>query len=277
MNTVIAYIPALHKGYIDFFKKHPGSLYILGHDLIHEQPRMDRDIRALTPEEIQKAVNALSLFSEVHILTSKNITEVAQKAKNIVMPDEDISRLIAEKYFSGKKIEFATTFLRWDKHTALKTQNPVSPDRKISREAFDKEMIARAYHEAEKSSDWWRQIGALVVKDGKIIFLGHNKPLPSDQVHNVVGDPRSNFDYGVSFELSKFLHAEAGIIAEAAKRGISLDGTHLYVTTFPCPVCAKSVAVAGIKKVFYKEGYSLLDAEDILKGAGVELVLVETD
>ncbi|MBX4198138.1 hypothetical protein KW782_02265 [Candidatus Parcubacteria bacterium] len=274
MNTVIAYIPALHQGYITFFKKYPGTLYILGHDLIHEQPRMDRDIRALDPQDIKRAIEVLNLFTRVEILTVKNSAYLV-KARNIVMPDEDLSHLIAKKYFKNKRVKFVSTFLRWDRHTALKDSTKPSSDRIISEKVLDKEMMAEAYEQAKKSSDWWRNIGALVTRDNKILLTGFNRPLPSDHVHNVFGDPRSNFDYGVSFELSKFLHAEASIIAQAAKKGISLDGTTLYVTTFPCPVCAKSVAVSGIKKVYYSEGYSLLDAEDILKGAGIEIIQVK--
>jgi dCMP deaminase len=273
-QTVIAYIPALHKGYIDFFKKYPGTLYLLDSDLVLEVPRLERDIRAIGAEEMQKLISSLNIFKIVKVLSKKNLEIEKKKFKNIVMPDEDVSHVFAEKYLSGLNTNYVTTFLRWDKHSALKDTIKPNPDRLVSEVEFDKEMIKKASLEAEKSSDWWRQIGVLVVKDGKVIFTGHNKPLPSEGVHNIFGDPRSNFDYGVSFELSKFLHAEAGVIAEAAKRGVSLDGAIMYVTTFPCPVCAKSIAVSGVKKVFYREGYSLLDAEDILKSYGVEIIQV---
>jgi len=274
MNTVVAYIPALHKGYIDFFKKYSGDLFILGRDLVLEQPRMDRDIRAMDPEDVATVVKALNIFNSVKVLT-KDTLSLLEGKKNIVMPDEDVSRIFVETYLKEKEITYIPVFLRWDKHTALKTNNPTNPDRKISTDDFDKEMMGKAYELTKKSSDWWRNIGALVTKNGEIVLTGYNHPLPNDQIHNILGDPRSNFDYGVSFELSKFLHAEAAIIAEAAKKGISLEGTTLYVTTFPCPVCAKSVATAGIKKVYYQEGYSLLDAEDILKSFNVEIVQVQ--
>jgi dCMP deaminase len=275
MATLVAYIPALHKGYLDFFKKYKGGeLHILDLGLVREIPRLERDIRALDAGEIKKVVESLEIFSKVSVLSKEGIKDL-ESVNDIVMPDEDVSRQFAETYLGGRKIDFASVFLRWDKHSALKEKIQTSPDRIISEEALDTEIMGKAYDEAKKSSDWWRQIGAIIVKDGKVLFVGHNRPLPSDQVHNIFGDPRSNFDYGVSFELSKFIHAEAGIIAEAAKKGVALEGSSLYVTTFPCPVCAKSVAVAGIKKIYYKEGYSLLDAEDILKSYGVELIQVK--
>lgn len=282
MKTLIAYVPALHSGYVNFFKKYVGeTLYVLDLSLVREIPRLERDIRALEAGDMKKLIEALGIFSHAEVLTKENMTELlaATKAGNIVMPDEDVSRIFTETYLQDflqkNAIEFISVFLRWDRPSALKTDVPTNPDRIISRDAFDTEMMSRAFADAQKSSDWWRQVGAVVVKDGKPILVGHNHPLPSDQTHNVTGDPRSNFDAGVSIELSKFLHAEAGLIAQAAKQGIALEGASIYVTTFPCPVCAKSIATAGFKKVYYSEGYSLLDAEDILKGFGVELVRVE--
>lgn len=273
-KTLIAYIPAIHRGYIDFFKKNSGDLFILDMTLVREVPRLERDIRAITPEEAKKMIKSLKIFSGVGVLTKENLSLV-ENEKKIFMPDEDVSRHFASEYLKDKIVEFIPVFLRWDSHNTNKKNVDPGPNRLISRDILDREMMQMASDLARKSPDWWRQIGAVLTKKGKIIFTAFNRPLPSDQTHNIFGDPRSNFDYGVSFELSKFIHAEAMIIAEAAKRGVSLEDTILYVTTFPCPVCAKSIAVSGIKKVYYKEGYALLDAADILKTYGVELIQVE--
>ncbi|NCS97095.1 MAG: deoxycytidylate deaminase, partial [Candidatus Pacebacteria bacterium] len=84
-------------------------------------------------------------------------------------------------------------------------------------------------------------------------------------------DPRNSFHKGEHIELSTAIHAEAALIADAAKKGISLEGTQLYVTTFPCPACAKLIACSGITKLYFSEGYSMLDGEKILNDAGVLL------
>lgn len=86
------------------------------------------------------------------------------------------------------------------------------------------------------------------------------------------GDPRAIFNKGVHIELSSYLHAEAHVIAEAARRGIATEGADLYVTTFPCPVCAKLLAATGIARLYYRDGYSVLDGEEVLLGAGIEIV-----
>ena len=274
-HAIVSYIPALHRGYIDFFKKYPaGTLYILDEDLVREVPRMERDIRALRPEEVRTLLDGLKIFEKIIVLSKSTLAELENDPREIVMPDEDVNRHFAEAHLAGKKIEFIPVFLRWDKQISTK-EFEVAPDRVISHDEADKEIMAAAFREAEKSPDWWRQIGAIAVKDGKILLAGFNKPVPSkDYTLGVFGDPRSNFDAGVGFEISKVLHAEAGVIAEAARQGIPLAGASLDITTFPCPVCAKSIAAAGIKHIYYSKGYSLLDAEDILKAAGVEIIIL---
>lgn len=272
MRTIIAYVPALHRGYIDFFNSHSSEVHLLDLDLVREIPRLERDIRALDAKEVRDALKGMGF--EVGIIDKDGLSKL-DSFDEIVMPDEDVSRHFAEEYLGNKDIEFVPVFLRWERHNSDR-KSAVMPDGTVSGDEFDKLMMGKAFAESEKSPDWWRQIGAVAVKDGKILLTGFNKPLPSQQVHNIFGDPRSNFDYGVGFEISKFIHAEAGMIAEAAKRGISLKGVSLYVTTFPCPACAKLVATAGIGKIYYSEGYSLLDAKDILSSFDIEIVRVES-
>lgn len=272
-KAIVAYIPAIHKGYLNFFKKFPdAALFILGKDFLGEMPRIERDIRALAPEEIKTLIVALGIFPRVEVLDAKNLPDL-QAMGEIIMPDEDVSHAFAETHLVGKTVNFVSTFLRWDKQISTK-ELEVPPDRIISSDAFDKEVMAAVFEEAEKSPDWWRQVAGVIIRDAEPILAKYNQPLPTD-TFNITGDPRSNFDAGQNIELAKTLHAEVGLVAEAARQGISLEGTSMYITTFPCPVCARAIGASGIKKVFYRKGYSLLDAEDILKSFGVEIVLVK--
>lgn len=242
---------------------------------MREVPRMERDIRALAPGEVKALLDGLKMFERIIVLNKQTLKDLQNQTLPMVLPDEDVNRHFAEAYLPDKKVEFVSVFLRWDKQISTK-EFEVPPDRVISYDEVDREMMVAASAEAARSPDWWRQIGAIAVRDGKILLTAFNKPVPSkDYTLGPFGDPRSNFDAGVSFELSKILHAEAAIIAESSRRGIALAGAALYVATFPCPVCAKSIAAAGIKRVYYAKGYSLLDAEDVLKAAGVEIVLVK--
>lgn len=271
MKALVLYLPVLHRGYLNFFDKHKNAnLYILGKDMLETFPRIERDIRSLDPDQMKSAVESLNIFKSVEVLNKD--TEI--KEDSIVMPDEDLSHHVADNYFSGKDVSFESAFLRWDRMSAVK-EAKVSPDTEISKEEFDMDVMKNAFTEAEKSSDWWRQVGAIIVKDGKPILIGHNRHVPGESEPYDMGDPRSNFDAGEHIEVSTALHAEAGLIAEAAKRGISLEGSSIYVTTFPCPNCAKSIAYSGIKKVYFTDGYSLVDAESILKDKGIEIIKVE--
>ncbi|GAA4241044.1 hypothetical protein GCM10022254_68330 [Actinomadura meridiana] len=71
------------------------------------------------------------------------------------------------------------------------------------------------------------------------------------------------------------IHAGASIISRAARKGVSLEGTDLYVTTFPCPACARLIAESGIARCFFTAPYSLLEGDEVLRTAGVELIWVD--
>lgn len=273
-NIIISIVPAIHSGYISFFRKYPGSLYVIGSDFIKDFPHIERDLRTPLEGDLKKMLFSLDLFDNIVFLDREKISKLDLGRFNIIMPDDDINKSIAEKYLPGQPVIFESIFLRWDKQITL-SENIIPAGRVISEDVLDKELMVQAFNESNKSSDWWRQIGAFIVKEGKIILSGHNKHLPSDFNLDAYGDPRSNFDGGIKFELSTAIHGEASLVAEAARRGLSLEGAYLYLTVFPCPVCAKLISEAGIKKIYYSKGYSLLDAEDILKAKGVEIVLVK--
>lgn len=273
-KILIAFVPVLHRGYRSLFERHADAetLYLLGADWAEDFPQLAKEIRALDPAETRTAIESWQIFPSVKILAKKDIASI--EASDIIMPDEDIMHGIAEAHFAGKSIAFDSVFLRWDKHNTVALR-PVNPDTAISAEAFDREMLAAAEAEAKRSSDFWRHVGAVIVKDGRCIISAHNRHVPSEQMPYANGDPRNNFHKGVHLELSTALHAEAGAIAEAAREGVSLEGASLYVTTFPCPPCAKLIAYSGIKKIYYRTGYGVLDGEDILKSRGVEIVFVQ--
>lgn len=273
----MAFVPVLHEGYRQFLEKHQDTetLYIFGSDLIEKEfPHLQKEIRALTPEIMKEAILALSLAKEVKILTLEELESLAQTDVEIISPDEDVSRELAEKYFKNKSVTFDKVFLRWDKHKSME-ERPVETDQKISREEFDRQVINDLKAEAEKGSDWWRRIASAIIKDGKVILQAHNEHMPSEHSPYTDGDPRNNFHKGVGIELSTSFHSEAALIAEAARKGESLEGASMYATVFPCPPCAKLIANSGIKKLYYSGGYTLLDQDKLLQNKGVEIIYVE--
>jgi dCMP deaminase len=252
--------------------------------LIDSYVYLTRDLRTVDPKKTVKALQALLPERRIAVVSPAELKK--WEYAKVIMPEDEISRDLAEKYFkapdSGKgdasksdtDVKFVPVFLRWNRHIAL-AEHPIPANRKITRDGFAREMIGKAIIEADKSEDWWRKVATIIVKDANIVFSSHNHHLPSRFHLDTFGDPRSNFDSGQHQEIFTSIHSEATAIAQAASKGLSLKGAHAYVTTFPCPNCARLLGVAGIKKVYYSKGYSLLDAEKILEHFGIEIVLVQ--
>jgi dCMP deaminase len=275
---IIAYIPVLHKGYLQFLQKYADAqvLYLVGEDLLAEFDQMRKDIRRLEPEQVKKMLVALGLPFQIEILTKDTISDLESTSEPIIMPDEDIMRELAEAYFSGKQIEFNSTFLRWDRPRSL-NEVAIEGGQKVSQAEFDREMMAQAQAQTPKSSDWWRQVGGVVVKDGQLLFEAFNQHVPHEHVVHFDGDPRGNFHKGEHLDKSTALHVEQSLVAQAAQSGTSLAGASIYVTTFPCPSCAKLIAYSGIKKLYFQDGYAVVDGERILEARGVEIIRVSPD
>ena len=269
-KTIIAYIPVLHDGYFQFLEKHKDAekVFVFGEDLIKETDYLHKEVRALDPKKMKHAVESLGVISEVHILVPSDIESTY--AEEICMPDEDVCRDLAEKYLKDKNVIFDPVFLRWDRSKGFYDKK-IGPEKVITEDEF----MNTAFVESEKSSDWWRQVGGVIVRDGEIMLKRYNKHLPSNHQPYVDGDPRARAHKGEALDLYTSQHAEAGLIAEAARKGIALGGADMYVTDFPCPVCAKQIAEAGIKKLYYTRGYGVLDGERVLKNAGVELIQIK--
>ncbi len=275
-KAIVAYVPVLHEGYRRFFEKYEGTkLLLLSPDVTSRFKQLTKDLRALPPEMIREAIQSWEIFDDVSVVEASSLGKLGD-TYDLVMPDEDVMHEIAKMYLPKAKIAYDSIFLRWDKHKSTEGK-PVEADQKISKDSNDVEMIDLLNKEAAKSSDWWRHVAAAIVKNGKVLEVLHNKHVPFDQMPYINGDPRSDFSKGVNLELSTALHCEASLIAGAAKNGTSLDGSSMYVTTFPCPPCAKLIAYSGVKKLYYSGGYGVLDGESILKSQGVEIIFVDTD
>lgn len=271
--VIIAYVPVLHAGYKRLFDKDPqAEIYVLGPGLIAEFDQLRKELRALKPAD---AVTALKGWGRsVQLLDVAALKQLADDGAEIIMPDEDICHELAEKYLPGNPVNYEAIFLRWDRRRMEANSDPLDSDRTISEAEFDREMLAKAVQQSTKSTNIWRRVGAVAVKNGKAILSASNRHEPLPHANWVDGDPRGNANRGVAIAASTDMHAEARVIAEAAKRGLSLEGAKLYVTTFPCSVCAKLVANSGIAQCYYAQGYTDLDGQEVLKAHNVELIHV---
>lgn len=131
---------------------------------------------------------------------------------------------------------------------------------------------------AKRSTCVRRQVGALIVKDKRILATGYNGA-PAGVSHcEVAGCVRERLEVpsGERHELCRGLHGEQNAIIQAALHGVSIDGSVLYCTHEPCSVCSKMVINAGIKTIVVGARYPDKLARKILKEAGVKVRAVKT-
>jgi len=276
----VCYIPVVHKGYLNFVReceaRQVTTLYLVDLEFLRPEEEFDYLVRknslhALSTEEIKQALEQYTTIPIV-ILNHETLGEMSKNTDSVVLPREDLSTFLLEKYLLGRTVEFVDVFLRWNRENIGETKEPGVLAVNLS------EFVTSTFHqiveEATKSADWWRSVGAALVKDGKVVALAHNEHMPHEQLPNMYGDTRALFKKGVNINYVTAAHAEVGVIAEAARQGISPEGAELFLTDFPCPYCARLVAKAGIKKIYFLKGYAVLDGDEFLKGEGVELVQV---
>lgn len=275
MNEVlVAYIPVLDKGYLDFIRRnYYREVFIFGNNIVSEFDHLRKDLRRTDPQDMRIALKAVTGSELIEVLDHKRIEEIRKSGKNILMPDEDVTRALAEKYFTDDQVRFEVLGLRYDSKKTLE-EKVVQPNCEMTSEVFSVKIMGFLEERAKKSLDWWRQIGAALVKDGEVVFWAINKPTPDEYVLSHMGDPRFNFKKGQYVEFSNVLHAEAAIVARAAKCGVSTEGTDVYTTTFPCPPCSRVLAHTGIKRLFFKEGYAMLDGDIILRSQNIQIIKV---
>ncbi len=119
-----------------------------------------------------------------------------------------------------------------------------------------------------------RKIGAIIVKNKRIITTGYNGApagLPSCVERGECIRRKRNIPSGTQQEVCYAIHAEQNAIIQAARLGISIEGATLYCTHQPCVICAKMIINAGISRVVYGEGYPDHFAVELLQQADVKL------
>jgi dCMP deaminase len=269
--VAVAYIPVLHEGYRRFVDAHAREreLYVVGPELYADHRPLAKDIRALDAELVAAAIGAWGICARVSVLDAAGAERLAAGQPSITLPAEDVSYQVADRFFPRCPVQFDTVFLRWDKTRSVALLRP-----QPARTADGDELAALAEARAGESVDWWRQVGAaLRFADGHVASAC-NEHHPHRLSPYAAGDPRANFSKGVHLEISTATHAEARLIADAAREGRATAGGVMYVTDFPCPPCAKLIAGAGIARLYFRTGYAVLDGQDVLADAGVEVVQV---
>ncbi len=126
-----------------------------------------------------------------------------------------------------------------------------------SRPTTDQYFMKMAHLASERSTCLRRKVGAVIVADKRVLTTGYNgapKGLPHCEETGCIRQQR-NVPSGERHELCRGVHAEQNAIIQAAVFGVSVKGAIIYITNYPCSVCAKLLLNAGISEVIYDGEY----------------------
>ena len=222
------------------------EILLLGNGFTADYPSLAKDIRAL-PRGTGRPTTSVSCSGDASIrVVEPGDLAGAVTGDPLVLPDEEVMRDIADRYGlgAGRSLVFDRTFLRWDRDWAT-AKAPVNFDGEITAAELPRELLGRAQALAGRSSDWWRQVGAVAARGGPGARLCLEPP-SADRVRPL---PRRGSEGRV-----RARHPGGPVHGDprrgvpdrrAARDGTSLAGADLYTTTFPCPACARLIAEAG--------------------------------
>ena len=127
---------------------------------------------------------------------------------------------------------------------------------------------------AQLSSAVRLQVGAVVVKDNRIISIGYNG-MPSGWTNECEEVIEVHEDGGVITKTKdEVIHAEANAISKLAKSGDSGDGATMFITHAPCVHCAKLIYGAGITNVYYRNFYRDDAGIEFLNKCNIEVIKI---
>lgn len=151
-------------------------------------------------------------------------------------------------------------------------RKPITQQRD-SRPSWDEYFLEMAHLVAKRATCLRRKVGAVLVKEKRILATGYNGA-PSGLSHCLsIGCLRDklNIPSGERHELCRALHAEQNALIQASLHGISVKESTLYATNQPCVICAKMLINAGIKEIVIADGYPDKMAMEFLKQAKIKV------
>lgn len=143
---------------------------------------------------------------------------------------------------------------------------------KIKRPSWDQYFMKLAWLVAERSTCARHHVGAVIVRDKRILTTGYNGAASGTKDCLELGCLRNkmNVPSGTRHEICRAIHAEQNAIIQAGTHGINIQGGTLYCTHSPCILCAKMIVNAKIKKVFMSIEYPDESFKALFEEVGVE-------
>lgn len=271
---IIGTFSIIHRGYIEILNKYPEArIAVISDEFAKRLYKFEPDLRKLPLEKVQQALGFLN--RSITELNEEGVEDIKSE-DTIILIDDDAVSVLKENYLSNQEnVKVENGFYYHDTHNVQIATKPTNAHDSLMYSHDDVEFIHLAQKEAQKSGCFWRQTGSVIVKDNQVVFSGCNQMLPHKDECYRIGCIRDQIKPGEKPEICSAIHAEANVIAQAARKGISLEGASIYMLAFPCPMCAKLIAVSGLKKCFYTVGSSNFDGERVLEMAGVKMIKVD--
>lgn len=142
------------------------------------------------------------------------------------------------------------------------------------RPSWDEYFLELAEMVAKRSTCVRRHVGAVLVKEERIIATGYNGA-PQGLTHCLDAGclrEEKGIPSGYRYELCRGVHAEQNAVINAARYGVSTLDSVLYCTNQPCVLCARMLINAGVKKIVHRGDFQDDLAVQFLREAGVELL-----
>ncbi len=143
------------------------------------------------------------------------------------------------------------------------------------RPSWDEYFMAITRQVATRSTCLRRKVGAIIVKDKRILTTGYNgAPMRVKNCLERATCLREELGVvaGQRHEICRGLHAEQNALIQGAYHGVQVKGGVIYSTTQPCVMCAKMIINSGIGTIYHAEDYPDPLAAELLLEAGVKLV-----
>ncbi len=147
------------------------------------------------------------------------------------------------------------------------------------RPSWDEYFMAIADLAATRSTCLRRQVGAVVVKEKRILATGYNGA-PRGLAHCLdIGCLREELGIpsGERHELCRAIHAEQNAVVQAATSGVDITGSTIYTTTFPCSLCSKIIINSGIARIVCRTGYPDDLSRQLLREAQIKIDVFAED
>ena len=143
----------------------------------------------------------------------------------------------------------------------------------MKRPDWDQYFLKITQDVSERATCVKRQVGAIIVKDNRILSTGYNGSPKGFKHCEDVGCIRKemNVPSGQRHELCRGLHAEQNAIIQAAVHGVEIEGATMYCNYQPCAICVKMIINAGIKKLVYSGSYPDELAQQMLKDSKLKV------